>query len=72
MVLAAGGFEADPVARPYLGAGWEHAKVRGTPHNTGEMLAPHCASARRRSRRLGDRHSVQWDAWCEHNESNRG
>jgi tricarballylate dehydrogenase len=72
VVLAAGGFEADPAARRrHLGAGWEHAKVRGTPHNTGEMLD---AALRIGAARAGDwasAHSVQWDAWCEHNESNR-
>lgn len=36
VVLACGGFEADPAQRvEHLGAQWEHAKVRGTPHNTG-------------------------------------
>ena len=46
VVLAAGGFEADPGLRAaHLGEGWEHAKVRGTPHNTGEVLA---AALRRR------------------------
>ena len=72
VVLAAGGFEADPAARRrHLGPGWEHAKVRGTPHNTGEMLD---AALRIGAARAGDwasAHSVQWDAWCEHNESNR-
>jgi aspartate oxidase len=34
VVLAAGGFEANPVLREkFLGAGWQHAKVRGTPYN---------------------------------------
>jgi len=63
VVLAAGGFEADPeMRRTHLGTGWDRAKVRGTPLNTGDMLraaldvgaAPH-----------GDWstcHSVAWDA----------
>jgi tricarballylate dehydrogenase len=63
VVLAAGGFEADPQRRAeHLGDGWERALVRGTPANTGEVLdlalqagaAPH-----------GDWstcHSVAWDA----------
>ncbi|KAF5351579.1 hypothetical protein D9758_007207 [Tetrapyrgos nigripes] len=37
VVLAAGGFEADPAMRmKYLGQEWGNAKVRGTPYNTGD------------------------------------
>ena len=36
VVLACGGFEANAeMRREHLGAGWEHAKVRGTEFNTG-------------------------------------
>jgi tricarballylate dehydrogenase len=52
-------------------AGWEHAKVRGTPHNTGEMIA---AALRIGAAKGGDwssAHSVQWDALCPQNENNR-
>lgn len=39
VVLAAGGFEADPNRRrQHLGSGWEQALVRGNPLNTGEVL----------------------------------
>ena len=39
VVLAAGGFEANAEMRSeHLGQGWELAKVRGTPLNTGDML----------------------------------
>src|SRR3954447_21709631 len=39
VVLAAGGFESNPRLRAsYLGPNWDVAKVRGTPHNTGEVL----------------------------------
>ena len=39
VVLACGGFEANPALRTrYIGAGWDKAKVRGTPHNTGKGL----------------------------------
>jgi hypothetical protein len=40
VILGAGGFESNPAwRREHLGEGWENAKVRGTPFNTGEMLA---------------------------------
>jgi len=39
VVLAAGGFQANPEWRTrYLGPGWELAKVRGTRFNTGEGI----------------------------------
>lgn len=39
VVLAAGGFEANPKMRAqYLGPGWDLASVRGTPYNTGDLL----------------------------------
>ena len=39
VVLACGGFEADPEWRTrYLGPGWEIAKVRGTRFNTGDGI----------------------------------
>ncbi len=39
VVLACGGFEANAALRTrYLGEGWDQAKVRGTPHNTGKGL----------------------------------
>ncbi len=39
VVLAAGGFQANPEMRArYLGPGWELAKVRGTRFNTGEVI----------------------------------
>ena len=72
VVLAAGGFESDPgLRRRHLGPGWEHAKVRGTPNNTGEMLD---AALRVGAAKAGDwssAHSVQWDALFPGNESNR-
>ena len=37
VVLACGGFEANPEMRKeHLGAGWEQAKVRGSKHNSGD------------------------------------
>ncbi len=39
VVLGCGGFEANAQWRAqYLGAPWDHAKVRGTPHNQGDGL----------------------------------
>ncbi len=39
VVLAAGGFQANPEMRTrYLGPGWELAKVRGTRYNTGDGI----------------------------------
>ncbi len=39
VVLASGGFESNAALRTrYLGEGWDKAKVRGTPHNTGDGL----------------------------------
>jgi precorrin 3B synthase CobZ len=39
VILAAGGFEANPRMRAqFLGPGWDLAYVRGTPYNTGDCL----------------------------------
>ena len=39
VVLASGGFEANPEMRTrYLGPNWELARVRGTPYNTGDGI----------------------------------
>ena len=39
VILACGGFEANAAWRArYLGRPWDHAKVRGTPFNTGDGL----------------------------------
>jgi tricarballylate dehydrogenase len=72
VVLAAGGFEADPEARrTHLGQGWERAKVRGTPLNTGDMLRAALAVGAARGGDWTSCHSVAWDAWAQDNESNR-
>lgn len=72
VVIASGGFEASPELREAeLGPGWQHAKVRGTPYNTGVLLE---AALRAGAARGGDWttcHSVQWDAFLPENESNR-
>lgn len=72
VVLTAGGFEADPkLRREYLGEGWENAKVRGTPYNTGDMIAAALEIGAARGGDWGTCHSVQWDAFTATNESNR-
>jgi tricarballylate dehydrogenase len=72
VVLAAGGFEADPaLRREHLGEGWELAKVRGTPLNTGDMLTAAVAAGAATHGDWSTCHSVAWDAWFPGNESNR-
>jgi tricarballylate dehydrogenase len=63
IVLAAGGFEADPARRArHLGGGWEAALVRGTPTNTGEVLDFALAAGAARHGDWGTCHSTAWDA----------
>ena len=72
-MLAAGGFEADPGAAPALPrrrAG-STPKVRGTPHNTGELLAAALAAGAATGGDWSSCHSVAWDAWHPANEGNR-
>lgn len=72
VILTAGGFEADPqLRREYLGEGWENAKVRGTPNNTGDMITAALAIGAERGGDWATCHSVQWDAFTATNESNR-
>ena len=63
VVLAAGGFEADPRLRAmYLGPGWDLAKVRGTPYNTGELLQAALALGAQPAGHWSGCHSIAWDA----------
>ncbi|MGK5683212.1 FAD-dependent tricarballylate dehydrogenase TcuA [Actinoplanes sp. URMC 104] len=63
VVLAAGGFEADPAwRREHLGPGWERALVRGTPLNTGDMLRAALDIGAARGGDWSTCHSVAWDA----------
>lgn len=72
VVLAAGGFEADAaMRREHLGHGWDLAKVRGTPLNTGDMLRAAFAVGAAPHGDWGTCHSVAWDARHPENESNR-
>ena len=63
VILAAGGFEADPARRErHLGPGWSQALVRGTPSNTGEVLDLALAAGTAPHGDWNSCHSVQRDA----------
>ncbi|KAI3328161.1 FAD binding domain-containing protein [Ustulina deusta] len=73
VILAAGGFEANPRLRAqYLGPTWDFAKVRGTPYNNGTCLemAIHQAGAKQAGNWSGC-HSVAWDANAPTNSGDR-
>ncbi|WP_263248526.1 FAD-dependent tricarballylate dehydrogenase TcuA [Saccharopolyspora rosea] len=72
VVLAAGGFEADPRRRAeHLGPGWERALVRGTPTNTGDVLDLALAAGAASHGDWGSCHSVAWDADASPTGGNR-
>lgn len=72
VILAAGGFEANAeLRRTHLGEGWQNAKVRGTPFNTGDMITAALELGADTGGDWSTCHSVAWDAWAEKNESNR-
>ena len=63
IVLACGGFEADPQRRAqYLGPNWDVAKVRGTPYNTGEGLQLALDAGAQPYGNWSGCHAIQWDA----------
>lgn len=63
VVLACGGFEADPRLRAgYLGAGWDLALVRGTPYNTGDGIRAALDLGAQSYGQWSGCHSVAWDA----------
>jgi tricarballylate dehydrogenase len=63
VVVAAGGFESNPRLRAsYLGPNWDVAKVRGTPHNTGEVLLAALAHGAQAYGHWSGCHAIQWDA----------
>jgi tricarballylate dehydrogenase len=63
VVVAAGGFEADPRLRAaHLGPNWDVAKVRGTPYNTGEALEAMLAAGAMPYGNWSGCHSIAWDA----------
>jgi len=62
VVLAAGGFEANPEWRTrYLGQGWELAKVRGTRYNTGDAIRMALDAGAQPFGHWSGCHAVAWD-----------
>jgi tricarballylate dehydrogenase len=62
VVIAAGGFEANPEMRArYLGPNWDLARVRGTPHNTGEVLMSAIEAGAMPWGHWSSCHAVAWD-----------
>jgi len=62
VVLAAGGFQADPEQRVrYLGPGWELAKVRGTRFNTGDGIRMALAVGAAAAGNWSGCHAVAWE-----------
>jgi tricarballylate dehydrogenase len=62
VVLAAGGFEANPEMRTrYLGPNWDLARVRGTPFNTGDGIRMALDIGAQPWGHWSGCHSVQWD-----------
>jgi tricarballylate dehydrogenase len=63
VVLASGGFEANPEWRArYLGPGWELAHVRGTRHNTGDGIRMALDAGAQAFGNWSGCHAVAWDA----------
>jgi tricarballylate dehydrogenase len=63
VILAAGGFQADARLRAtYLGPGWDLAKVRGTPLNTGEVLMAALDAGGAPAGHWSGCHATAWDA----------
>jgi tricarballylate dehydrogenase len=62
VILACGGFEANTEMRSrYLGPGWEFAKVRGSPYNTGEGIQMALDIGAQSYGNWSGCHAVAWD-----------
>lgn len=65
VVIASGGFEADPRQRAtHLGPRWDLAKVRGTPHNTGEVIQLALGLGAAAHGHWSGCHAIAWDAFA--------
>jgi tricarballylate dehydrogenase len=65
VILASGGFQADARARAsYLGPGWDLAKVRGTPYDTGGPLFAAISHGARSAGHWSGCHAIAWDAFA--------
>ncbi|EGN98453.1 hypothetical protein SERLA73DRAFT_109955 [Serpula lacrymans var. lacrymans S7.3] len=63
VILAAGGYESSRQLREkYLGPGWDRARVRGTPYNTGDGIAMAQAIGAKLTGDWEGCHSTCWDA----------
>jgi tricarballylate dehydrogenase len=63
VVLACGGFEANPEMRVrYLGPAWDYAKVRGTAANTGDGISMALSICAQPFGNYSGCHAVAWDA----------
>ncbi|KAI0056533.1 FAD/NAD(P)-binding domain-containing protein [Artomyces pyxidatus] len=63
VILAAGGYESSAELRErHLGVGWEQARVRGTPYNTGDAIIFAAAAGARLTGDWKGCHSTCWDA----------
>jgi len=75
VILAAGGFEANPRLRAqYLGPNWDMAFVRGTPYNIGECLEMALQDQHVPAQPRGNWsgcHCVAWDAHADPDTGNR-
>ncbi|GAA4490178.1 FAD-dependent tricarballylate dehydrogenase TcuA [Actinoallomurus oryzae] len=66
IVLAAGGFEADPDMRArHMGEEWRHAYVRGCPTNTGDLLRLALEAGAAPYGDWTSCHSTAWDAGAD-------
>ncbi|MGH3412947.1 MAG: FAD-dependent tricarballylate dehydrogenase TcuA [Marmoricola sp.] len=66
IVLAAGGFEADPERRAHhMGEQWRHAFLRGSPANTGDVLDLALAAGAAAHGDWASCHSTAWDAGAD-------
>jgi tricarballylate dehydrogenase len=62
VILASGGFEANAEMRTrYLGPGWELAKVRGVPYNTGDGIRMALEIGAQSYGHWSSCHAVAWD-----------